>query len=143
MAKDWAESSRETSNYGSFINQFPPDSRKSIEQLYRINKKNDRQKKVYNIQSNTYQWRNATQIYIYIYIHTRGAFNKFPGFFVQAFKFVIDSWTFSMLLLYILWDDWPIFMISRSNEQLQQWLEYTLLKPDCHRWSISKMQSDT
>ena len=48
-----------------------------------------------------------------------------------------------MLLLYILWDDWPIFMISVSNEQLQQQLEYTLLKPDCHSWWISKMQSDT
>ena len=32
-------------------------------------------------------------------------------------------------------------MISGSNEQLQQELEYTLLKPDCHRWWISKMQS--
>ena len=41
----------------------------------------------------------------------------------------------------ILWDDWPIFMISGSNEQLQQPLEYTLLKPDCHSWWISKMQS--
>ena len=46
-----------------------------------------------------------------------------------------------MLLLYILWDDWPIFMISRSNEHLQEQLEYTLL--DCHSWWISKMQSDT
>ena len=46
-----------------------------------------------------------------------------------------------MLLLYILWDDWPIFIISTSNEQLQQELEYTLLKPDCHSWWISKMQS--
>ena len=46
-----------------------------------------------------------------------------------------------MLLLYIVWDDWPIFMISGSNEQLQQQLEYTLLKPDCHSWWISKMQS--
>ena len=48
-----------------------------------------------------------------------------------------------MLLLYILWDDWPIFRISRSNEKLQRQLEYTLLKPDCHSWWISKMQSDT
>ena len=48
-----------------------------------------------------------------------------------------------MLLQYILWDDWQIFMISASNEQLQQELEYTLLKPDCHGWWISKMQSDT
>ena len=46
-----------------------------------------------------------------------------------------------MLLLYILWDDWPIFIISGSNEQLQQELKYTLLKPDCHSWWISKMQS--
>ena len=48
---------------------------------------------------------------------------------------------FSMLLLYILCDDWPVFMISRSNEKLQQQLEYTLLYPDCHSWRISKMQS--
>ena len=32
-------------------------------------------------------------------------------------------------------------MISGSNEQLQQQLEYTLLKPDCHSWWISKIQS--
>ena len=68
---------------------------------------------------------------------------SFQTFFVQAFEIVVDSWKFSMLLLYILWDDWPIFMISASNEQLLQELEYTLLKPDCHSWWISKMQSDT
>ena len=61
--------------------------------------------------------------------------------FVQAFKIVEDSWKFTMLLLYIIWGDWPIFMISHSNEQLQQQLEYTLLKPDCYSWWISKMQS--
>ena len=54
---------------------------------------------------------------------------------------VVDSWKFNMLLLYILWDDWPIFMISASNKQLQQQLEYNLLKPDCHSWWISKMQT--
>ena len=63
---------------------------------------------------------------------------SFQTFFVQAFKIVRDSWTFSMLLLYILWGDWPILMISTSNELLQQQLEYTLLKPDCHCWWISK-----
>ena len=46
-----------------------------------------------------------------------------------------------MLLLYILWDDGSIFMILASNEQLQQEFEYTLLKPDCYSWWISKMQS--
>ena len=33
-------------------------------------------------------------------------------------------------------------MISGSNKQLQQQLKYTLLKPDCHSWWISKMQFD-
>ena len=60
----------------------------------------------------------------------RGEFNKFPDFFVQAFKIVVDSWKFTMLWLYILWDDGPIFRISASNEHLQQQLEYTLIKPD-------------
>ena len=67
---------------------------------------------------------------LFLEYHIRGAFNKFP-----------DSWKFSMLLLYISWDDWPIFTISGSNEHLKQELEYALLKPDCHSWYISKMQS--
>ena len=62
-------------------------------------------------------------------------------FFVQTFTIVVDAGKFSMSLLYILWDDWQIFMISGSNQQLQQQLEYTLLKPDYHSWWISKMQS--
>ena len=61
--------------------------------------------------------------------------------FLQTFKIVVDSWTFTILMLYTSWDDWPIFMSSASNEQLQQQFEYTLLKPDCHSWWISKMQS--
>ena len=65
----------------------------------------------------------------------------FQTFLIQAFKIVVDSWKFSMLLLYILWDDWSIFMISSSKQRLPQELEYTLLKPDCHSWWISKMQS--
>ena len=77
---------------------------------------------------------------LYIYeVHTIG----FQTFFEWAFKIVVDSWKFSILLLYIFWDDWTIFMISASNELLQQELEYTLLKPDCRSWWISKMQSDT
>ena len=79
-------------------------------------------------------------IYVYMYIYVVNSIS-FQTLFVQAFNIVVDSWKFSMLLLYILWDDRPIFMISGSNEQLQQQLEYTLLKPDCHRWWISKMQS--
>ena len=66
---------------------------------------------------------------------------SFHTSFVQAFKIVVDSWKFSLLLLYILWDDKPIFMISGLNQQLQQQLEYTWLKPDYHSWWSSKMQS--
>ena len=65
---------------------------------------------------------------------------SFQTFFVWAFKIVVDSWKFIILLLYILWDDWPIFMISGLNEQLQLEFKYTLLKPDWHSWWISKMQ---
>ena len=83
------------------------------------------------------------KLLLHMCAYIRGAFNKFPDFFVRAFKIVVDSGKFSILLLYILWDDWPIFMISGSNEQLQQQLEYTLQKPDCHSWWIFKMQSDT
>ena len=68
---------------------------------------------------------------------------SFQTFFVLVFKIVVDSCKFTTLLLYILWDDWPIFIISDSNQQLQQQLEYNLLKPDCYSWWISKMQSDT
>ena len=68
---------------------------------------------------------------------------SFQIFFVWAFKIIVDYWIFTMLLLYILWNDWPIFIISASNQQLQQELEYILLKLDCHSCWISKMQSDT
>ena len=70
-------------------------------------------------------------------------YTSFQTFFIWAFKIVVDSGKSSMLLLYILWDDWPIFRISASNEQLQQEFEYTLLKPGYHSRWISKMQSDT
>ena len=96
------------------------------------------------INTNTLQenWKNYLT-WKWRWNQLRGAFNRFPDFFRKAFKIVVDSWKFSILLLYILWDNWPIFMISGSNQQLQQQLEYTLLKPDCHSWWISKMQSDT
>ena len=76
-------------------------------------------------------------------VQVRVVYNNFPDIFVWEFKIVVDSWKFSIILLYILRDDWRIFMISSLNEQLQQQLEYTLLKPDCHNWWISEMQSDT
>ena len=87
------------------------------------------------------EWQPSSfYIYVYIYIYEVHTIS-FQTFFVWAFKIVVDFWKFNMLLLYILWDDWPMFMMSCLNEQIQQQLEYTLLKPNCHSWWISKMQS--
>ena len=60
-----------------------------------------------------FYWQYLLPINIYIYVVP---LISFQTVFVLAFKIVVDSWKFSMLLLYILWDDWPIFMISASNE---------------------------
>ena len=89
------------------------------------------------------EWkRRNTNLYMYIFIYTYEVHTiSFQTFFVRVFKIVVDSWKFTMLLLYTLCDDWLIFMISDSNELIQQQLEYTLLMPDCHSWWISKMQS--
>ena len=38
-------------------------------------------------------------------LEKRDAYDKFPDIFAQAFKIDVDSWKFSMLLLFILWDD--------------------------------------
>ena len=42
-------------------------------------------------------------------LYIRGAYDKFPDFFRVGIKIIVDSWKFSMWLLYILWDDWLIF----------------------------------
>ena len=70
-----------------------------------------------------------------------GAFNKFPDFFCTG---IWNCRTLEnpLLLLYILWDDWPIHDL-RFKWQLQQKLGYTLLKSDYYSWWILKMQSDT
>ena len=44
MAQDLVESTKEPINHGKFINQFPPDTIKSIGQLERINTKMCRQR---------------------------------------------------------------------------------------------------
>ena len=42
-------------------------------------------------------------VFFFVVSSIRGAFYKFPKFFfVQAFEIVVDSWKFTMLLLYIL-----------------------------------------
>ena len=61
----------------------------------------------------------------------------FQTFFLQAFKIVVDS-----QYVIAIYDDGPIFMILGAKEHQEKELEYTLLKPDCHSWLISKMQSE-
>ena len=47
---------------------------------------------------------------------------SFQTFFVQAFKIIVDSWKFTMLLLYISWDDWPIFWFQvQMNSYSSNW----------------------
>ena len=85
-----------------------------------------------------------TVILAYMHISMLAYLHKIRTYVVPSISFqtfLYRHLKFSMLLLYILLDDWPIFMISSSKEQLQQQLEYTLRKPDCHSWWISKMQS--
>ena len=66
---------------------------------------------------------------------------SFQTFFVQEFKIVVDSWKFTILLLYILWDDWPILWFHvQINSYSSNWNTH-LLKPDCHSWWSSKIQS--
>ena len=82
----------------------------------------------------------SLSLYIYIYIYMVFSIS-FQTFLHRHLKLSVDSCNFNMLLLYIIWEDWLIFMISGSNEQQQHDWEYTLLNPDCHSWWISKMQS--
>ena len=59
-ARGWAESICEITNYGRFINQFPPNIIRSIRQFEEINKK--------YIDKKMYVMFKYIYIYIYIYI---------------------------------------------------------------------------
>ena len=76
--------------------------------------------------------------YFFIYV---GYSISFQSFFVQAFKIVIDSWKFSMLLLYIFWDHWPIFMISDSKGIASAGIGIHPTKASLSKLVNSKMQS--
>ena len=81
---------------------------------------------------NMQHWTAYTVIYICRFVKTRptlsllnelificskgnGWRNVFTRYIRWAFKIVVDSWKFTMLLLYTLWDYWLIFMISGLN----------------------------
>ena len=77
-------------------------------------------------------------VYIYIYIYM-GHFISFQTFCTGIYNWHRLLKVQYLIAIYLI--RWLIFMISGSNEQLQQELEYTLLKSDCHCWWISKVQS--
>ena len=66
---------------------------------------------------------------------------SFQTFWYRHFKIVVDYWKFRIVIVIHLMRWLTNFYDFRSNEQLQQQFEYTLLKPDCHSWWFSKMQS--
>ena len=61
MAQSQAESTRDTYNYGQYLNQFPPNTIKVIREFERIQKKICRHKMSIML--------NEICIYIYIYIY--------------------------------------------------------------------------
>ena len=62
MAQSRAESTRDTYNYGQYLNQFPPNTIKVIREFERIQKRICRHKMSIMFNENIY-------IYIYIYIY--------------------------------------------------------------------------
>ena len=69
-------------------------------------------------------------------------YNTFQGLFLYRHLKLLLTLENSVCYCYTCYEMTDhFFMISGSNEQLQQQLEYTLLKPDCHGGWISKMQS--
>ena len=67
MAQSWAESTWELTNYGRFINKFPPNIIISIRLFERINKKYVDKK--YLLCSISYVSMKKCFQYIYIYIY--------------------------------------------------------------------------
>ena len=95
MAQDRAKSSRESINYGRFINEFPPDTIKSMRWLERTNTKRSKQR--ISILCN--------QIYIYIYIYIRFFFFKKKTKPVtlcsQLNGFFLSWWNYIYIYIYI------------------------------------------
>ena len=72
MAQSWAESTRDTYNYGQYLNQFPPNTIKVIQEFEQIQKKICRHKIsiMFNeICINEEMLPKYTYIYIYMHIN--------------------------------------------------------------------------
>ena len=104
MAQSRAESTRDTYNYGQYINQFPPNMIKAIREYERIQKKICRQKICIMF--------NEIRIYIYIYIYI---YKHVRLRIMDYFLFKIFTWSHSSLLV--------IFLMSGSR----WWRKYPIL----------------
>ena len=68
-----------------------------------------------------------------LYPYIRELFKKFTDFFLYRHLKLALTLENSLCYCYTSYKKTdPFFMVSDSNEQPQQQLEYTLLKPDCH-----------
>ena len=92
-----AESTRDTCNYGQYINQFPQNTIKVIREFEQIQKKICRHKMSIMF--------NENYIYTYIYeVHTI----IFQPFFVWALLFIVHTWNSSPLV--------AMHLLYRSNK---------------------------
>ena len=60
----------------------------------------------------------------------RGAFNKVPDFFVQAFKIVVDTWKESFLLIFNLKSDYTYLTWSGKRKIISEKKYWKI--PPCH-----------
>ena len=78
-----------------------------------------------------------------IFLYIRCAYDKFPEFFRMGVQNCRRLWKIQYVIAIHLMRWLTNFYDFSFNEQLQHELEYTLLKPDCYSWWISKMHPDT
>ena len=98
-----------------------------METKHELMKGKDR-KKVTTKKKNKHRWKRRL-----INFDIHGAFNKSPDFFLYRHLKLSLTLENSLCYCYTSYEMTDqFFMISCSNVQLQQQLEYTLLKPDCH-----------
>ena len=91
MAQSRAESTRDTYNYGQYLNQFPPNTIKVIREFERIQKRICRHKMsiMFNeICINEEMLPKYTYISIYIYIYVWGGIGVFFMGFLIVFVWV-------------------------------------------------------
>ena len=104
MAQSWAESTRDTYNYGQYIDQFPPNTIKAIRQYERIQKKICRQKIsiIFNEICIYIYIYICVCVYIYIYIYIYIIINIWRDIFTWIMCITVQYWSYSSVDI-----NWP------------------------------------